>query len=121
MGMYYCSNNKVHPSGHQHYFLGHNRDIEFYSDSAYCIEPSGDKIQLHACHHQQGNQYFRFDPDTQQIKTGKNEKKCLEADESTGKVHVKSCDSSELKQKWKWGFVNEDNVRNWNTVGAKIL
>lgn len=121
MGLYFCSPNKVHPSGHQHYFLGHNRDIEFYSDSAYCIEPRGDRLELHACHHKQQGQYFRYDLDTQQIKSGVLEHKCLEADETTNKALVKPCNANEVKQKWKWGHENVDNLRNWRKVGARIL
>lgn len=121
MGLYYCSPNRAHPSGHQHFFLGHHRDIEFYSDAAYCIEPRGDKIQLHACHHRQGGQYFRYDLETQQIKNGVQEHKCLQADEGSGKVIVSQCDSNEAKQKWKWGHVNEANLRNWRNIGARVL
>lgn len=121
MGMYYCSPNKLYPTGHQHYFLGHHRDIEFYSDAAYCIETRGDKIELHACHHQQGSQYFHYDLDTQQLKNGVQEKNCLEANDSGDKVSIKQCKVDEPKQKWKWGRVNEDNLRKWKSVGARIL
>ena len=121
MGLYYCTQNKVHPSGHQHYFLGHNRDIEFYSDSAYCIDIGSGKIELHACHHKQSNQYFRYDLDSQHIKAGVREDRCLEADEGNNKVHVKTCDINEKKQKWTWGKINEENLRNWKNVGAKIF
>lgn len=118
MGLYFCSNNKVYPSGHQHYFLGHNRDIEFYSDAAYCIEARNEKLELVACHHQQGAQYFRYDVETQQIFNGRNEDKCLEASDT--KVFAKPCDANNQLQKWKWGSMNEENLRNWKQVGAKI-
>lgn len=121
MGLYHCSQNKLHPAGHQHYFLGHNRDIEFYSDAAYCIESQGGRIELHACHHRQQSQYFRYDLNTQQIKNGVKEKKCLEADEGASKVHIKPCDSNNVNQKWTWGKINESNLMNWKNVGAPIL
>lgn len=84
MGIYFCGSNKRNPGGHQHFLFGHHRDLEYYSDSAYCIDTRGDKLELHACHHQQGTQYFRYDLDTQQMKTGPSENKCLEADETNG-------------------------------------
>lgn len=121
MGLYFCSGNKVQPAGHQHYFLGHNRDIEFYSDAAYCIEPQGEKLELHACSHHQRGQYFRYDLDTKQMKNGVKEHKCLEADESISKVLVKPCDNNNVMQKWTWGKLNEENLKNWKSVGAKII
>lgn len=121
LGLYRCSNNKVHPSGHQHYFLGHHRDIEFYSDAAYCIESYGSSVRLAACHHQQGGQYFRYDVDTQQMFSQPSENKCLEADSSSQKILLRPCNSQETKQKWKWGHIDEDNLRNWKSRGAKIL
>lgn len=118
IGMYYCHSNRVYPSGHQHYFLGHNRDIEFYSDAAYCIEPRNGRVELVACHHQQGAQYFRYDVESQQMFCGKNEDTCLEAGDI--KLVTKPCDANNKFQKWKWGSVNEENLRNWKVVGAKI-
>lgn len=121
MGMYFCGSNKINPGGHQHYYLGHHRDIEFFSDSAYCIEPRGDKLELHACHHKQGGQYFRYDPDTQQIKNGVKEKNCMEADENHENVHMKKCNSNEPRQRWIWGRMNDENLRHWKSAGARIL
>lgn len=53
MGLYYCSTKRTRPSGNQHFYLGYHKDIEFYSDSAYCVQNYGGTIQLHACTHQQ--------------------------------------------------------------------
>jgi hypothetical protein len=119
--LYRCSHNKLHPSGHQHYFLGNHRDIEFYSDAAYCIDAYGSNIRLAACHHRQGSQYFRYDLDTQHIYSQSSEHKCLEADSSRQRIVIKKCDADEIKQKWKWGHANEDNLRHWKQRGAKIL
>jgi len=80
----------------------------------------GGVLQLHACNHQQGTQYFRYDLHTQQMRAGPDETMCLEADESSGKISVKSCNGQEVKQKWKWGHINEENLNNWEDVGAPI-
>lgn len=45
---------------------------------------------------------------------------CVEADISTQTLYVTLCDPQKDAQKWKWGFVNETNIRNWLTYGAKI-
>ena len=82
---------------------------------------SGSKIEVGTCHHQQGSQYFHYDLDSQQMKVGSNEKNCLEADEANSKILVKACDKNESKQKWTWGKLFEDNLKNWDKVGAKKL
>lgn len=121
VGFYSCSHDRRYPHGSQFFFLGNNRDIEYYTDSAYCLENSGNRIQVHTCHHHQGSQYFRYDLETQQIKVGVNEKNCLEGDDVKNKILVVTCDSNEVKQKWTWGQLYEENLRNWDTVGAKKI
>lgn len=121
VGFYSCSHDKVSPHGSQFFLLGHNRDIEYYTDSAYCLEYIGKRIEVHACHHQQGTQYFRYDIETQQMKVGAKENKCLQVDDAGSKIETTDCDRNEVKQKWLWGKVNEENLKNWANVGAKIL
>lgn len=120
MVLYYCSPNKLYPSGHQHYSLGQYKEIIYYADAAYCIEPVGDSIQLHACHHMHGNQYIRYDLDTQQLRHKTDESKCLQASDDGSSVVLRKCNDSEKKQKWKWGHVDEALLRNWENEGAKI-
>jgi hypothetical protein len=120
VGFYSCSHDRRYPHGSQYFFLGHNRDIEYYSDSAYCLQNSGNRIEVHTCTHQQGNQYFRYDLETQQMKVGNDEKNCFEADDAKNKIVVKPC-NGEKSQKWVWGEIFEENLRNWDTVGAKKM
>lgn len=47
--------------------------------------------------------------------------KCLDADIQSREVYVTNCDLSKPTQTWEWGFVNETNVRNWLTYGAKLV
>lgn len=101
--------------------LGHHRDIEYYSDSAYCMDSRSGKVELHACTHHQGSQYFRYDLETKQMKVREIEKQCLETDADGAKILIVSCNPAEIKQKWEWGHVNEENLRNWQSVGAKML
>jgi len=117
-----CSGEREHPGGSQHFFLGHHHDIEFYSDSAYCIDAGPYHIELHACHHKQGKQFFRYDLETQQIFSGSSKEKCLELDKGPKTIIIATkCDANNIKQKWKWGHVNEENLRDWKNKGAKIL
>lgn len=78
-------------------------------------------IVTQGCHNSQGNQYFRYDLDTKHIyHGGVSNNRCIEADIGTQTVYVTTCDPLKDAQKWKWGFVNETNIRNWLTYGSKI-
>jgi hypothetical protein len=121
VGFYSCSHDRRYPHGSQYFFLGHHRDIEYYSDSAYCLHNSGNRIEVHACSHQQGSQYFRYDVDTQLMYVGNDEKNCMHADETKSKIVVKPCDKDDVNQRWKWGKIYEENLRNWDKVGAKKM
>lgn len=118
--MYSCNHNRKHPSGSQFFFLGQYKEIIYYGDSAYCIQPQGEKLQLHACQHRQKGQYFKYDLDTQQIKHPEGETACIEAGDGGQFPVMKKCDPNEVKQKWIWGTINEDNVRNWDSLNVKF-
>lgn len=78
-------------------------------------------IYFSSCHYSQGNQYFRYDLKTLQIFHGSfQSQNCIEADAKERKVFVTSCDSSKITQQWRWGFMNETNLREWLTYGSKI-
>lgn len=47
--------------------------------------------------------------------------KCMECDIALQRVYVTICDFNKTTQQWKWGFVNETNVRNWLTYGPSIV
>lgn len=55
------------------------------------------------------------------MKVGNDEINCLEADNVKNKVLVKLCDANQKTQKWTWGKLYEDNLRNWDKVGAKKI
>lgn len=37
------------------------------------------------------------------------------------KVVVSKCDHRKKTQRWEWGFVDEENLNNWESYGAKLL
>lgn len=79
-------------------------------------------VRTGGCHNGQGNQYFRYDLDTKQIFHGpKRNHHCVEADIEAQSVFVVPCEVGKATQKWKWGFVNETNIRNWLSYGSKIV
>lgn len=124
-GVYYCGHNKKRPQDNQHFTLRYYRDIAM-PNMQDCFDSYGvgDKRELktHGCHNGQGNQYFRYDLKTMQIHHGSVRNQfCVEVDVSTQSVFVTRCVDGKLTQKWKWGFVNETNVRNWLHYGSKIV
>jgi hypothetical protein len=124
-GMYLCANNKIRPQDNQHLTLRFYRDIAL-PDMQMCLDAhaAGDKkpIVTGGCHAGQGNQYFRYDLDNNHIYHGSYaNQNCVEADTAAQTVYVTKCDPQKDTQKFKWGFVNETNIRNWLTYGSKIV
>jgi hypothetical protein len=122
--MYYCGNNKVRPQDNQHLTLRFYRDIAL-PNMQMCLDANGPDVKkpivTQGCHAGQGNQYFRYDLDNLHIYHGNiANKQCVEADIGTQSVYVTTCDDQKDAQKWKWGFVNETNIRNWLTYGSKL-
>jgi hypothetical protein len=73
------------------------------------------------CHKEQRNQYFRYDINSLQIHHGPHSRHdCVEADVGTQNVFVAKCNATKSSQKWRWGLVNEKNVRSWLRYGEKI-
>lgn len=124
LGLYPCAENKTHPQDTQFYILRHSRDIHINRHSRCLDAPGGgDKVKVitYPCHHGQGNQYFRYDIDTNQIYHGPwRNHKCMDLDPKDRSIFLSTCDTGSKTQKWRWGFVNETNIRNWLTYGASI-
>lgn len=124
-GLYSCAQNLKRPQDNQHFTLRYYRDIAS-PDMQMCFDSYGPgerrEVKIGGCHNGQGNQYFRYDLDTMQIfHASKHTNMCVEAEIKTQTVAVAKCDATKLSQQWKWGFVNETNIRNWLTYGSKIV
>lgn len=124
-GVYYCAQNKKRPQDNQHFTLRFYRDIAL-PNMQDCFDSYGigerREVKTHGCHNGQGNQYFRYDLQSMHIHHGPlRNNHCMEVDIGTQSVFVTNCDANKLTQKWRWGFVNETNVRNWLGYGSKIV
>ncbi|CAO1318883.1 unnamed protein product [Diamesa serratosioi] len=122
VGLFSCAHDKINPHQSQSFELSFFRDIRLKSDSGICLD-GGSTLQLvlFSCHQHQGNQMFRYDLDTKQIKLGKSEYICMEAESEGMKIIMERCDVNNELQQWTFGFVNETNLNNWNTYGSKLL
>lgn len=87
-------------------------------------DPNG-ALVMGICHHSQGNQYFRYNLDTQQIHHGSSERdECIEMDESrtdAGSVYFTKCNENLPSQKWHWAVVNEEALADWAAYGREII
>lgn len=124
LGMYPCAQNKTSPQGTQFFVLRYYRDINI-KRTMNCFDSSGSGIKrdiiTYACHHGQGNQYFRYDLESKKIYHGvKRNNHCVDMDAQTRTVFVTNCNENSLTQQWKWGFANKTNLNNWLTYGVKI-
>jgi hypothetical protein len=45
----------------------------------------------------------------------------VEVDLATSTAFETKCNSTRITQKFKWGFLNETNVRNWLSYGSKLV
>lgn len=77
---------------------------------------------MYPCHNGQGNQYFRYDLETQQLHHGtKRRNHCVDTDLPSKLLFIAKCDESSVTQKWKWAKVNETMLKNQVEMGAKFL
>lgn len=96
-----------------------------FAGTMFCFDQDGDgALVTGICHNSQGNQYFRYNLDTQQIHHASSERdECLEMDESrtdAGSVYITKCNENLLTQKWNWAVVNETALNDWAAYGVEI-
>jgi polypeptide N-acetylgalactosaminyltransferase len=111
----------VNPQANQHFALSWQRDIRLkFGELCWDVSESGKaQILLFGCHGMQGNQFWRYHPDTNEIVLV-NSKRCLDVDFNTKTVFVNPCDKSPT-QKWEFGQVNKTAIDNWLRAGSKII
>ncbi|XP_070508754.1 N-acetylgalactosaminyltransferase 6-like [Chironomus tepperi] len=124
LGLYPCAADLENPHDTQFFTLRHFRDIEI-KNTMFCLDKNEKGMLLtNICHHHQGNQYFRYDMDTQQIRFGGDiNDECLDMDiEKTENdaIFLSKCDENSLTQKWKFGMMNETALRTWTVSGFDI-
>ncbi|KFB49955.1 AGAP012414-PA-like protein [Anopheles sinensis] len=123
IGLYSCAEDKKQPQSNQFFQLSWHRDLRIkFGEMCWDVSESvpNAKILLYHCHGGQGNQLWRYEPDSQMLKQGKNNR-CLDMDPNTRAVFVNPCDGANPRQKWRWGFVNTTSIDQWDTYGAKVI
>lgn len=72
-------------------------------------------VILWGCHGMKGNQYFKFNPETEQI-LHPISNQCLDSDGAAKEIFMMSCDKNSQSQKWKFSKMNHTAIRvEWDT------
>lgn len=122
MGIFTCSNDKINPQLSQNFELSWQRDIrQKNNEQCWDVSEGGNApVTLFGCHGMQGNQLFRYLPDTHQIQHVISNR-CLDVDLEKKEVFVSTCNSENNNQKWTFGFVNSTAVNDWEHSGLKLV
>ncbi|KAK0075594.1 hypothetical protein PV325_006665 [Microctonus aethiopoides] len=73
-----------------------------------CLDYSGTDVILYPCHGSKGNQQWKYNLQTRQIKHGSSEK-CLAITESKQRLLMEECSQSVARQ--RWSFENYDSSK----------
>ncbi|KAK3881948.1 hypothetical protein Pcinc_013650 [Petrolisthes cinctipes] len=76
-------------------------------------------VLLFGCHKGLGNQMWKFDPESQMIHFGHYSGHCLDCSTSTLEVYVTHCDPTSSTQRWRWSYVNNERLQNYDTLDPK--
>lgn len=110
------------PGGRQNFRLRNHRDISIGDLESDCLEVKSGNLTVNECKFNQGNQYFRYDLETQQIFCGtKRNNQCIDMDPTLKTVFVAPCAAHKKTQMWIWGFTNETMLSDWANYGKEIL
>lgn len=104
----------------QNFTLTWHKDIRVKGKTVcFDVSDANDKadVTLYPCHGQQGNQYWRYDVETQQFMHGGNPR-CLDCDPGSLKLFVTTCDESSKTQKWRFENVNLTMLADWDNIGV---
>lgn len=104
----------------QNFTLTWHKDIRIKGKIiCFDVSDANDKadVTLYPCHGQQGNQYWRYDVETQQFMHGGNPR-CLDCDPGSLKLFVTTCDESSKTQKWRFENVNLTMLADWDNIGV---
>ncbi|KAL7012321.1 hypothetical protein ACKWTF_014770 [Chironomus riparius] len=75
-------------------------------------------INFLECHYTEfGNQFWRFNLKSNMINNGSDDNKsCLTADFEEHKLYMKTCNVSDINQKWKFSYQNSTALNDWENI-----
>ncbi|KAJ8725219.1 hypothetical protein PYW07_016177 [Mythimna separata] len=106
------------PYGEQDFLFSWHKDIRVQKrNMCWDLPESADKspIRLFSCHLGGGNQLWRYNLETKQIKHG-SDGHCVDWSPSTNELYIYRCDASRGTQKWTVDHVDEDMAAKWDSM-----
>ncbi|ESN98915.1 hypothetical protein HELRODRAFT_188954 [Helobdella robusta] len=100
-------------SGEQQLQLTWHRDIRPRGRSVcFDVSKSDNKspVILYTCHGMQGNQWWKYNVDTQQLLHPVSNL-CLDCDAERKEIFMNPCDPEVKTQRWKWSVLNKEQAR----------
>lgn len=103
--------------GGNDFILTLEKSIKYNDTNDQCFDSSG--MMFMNCHHQKGNQLWKFDVKTRQI-INPLKRKCLTANVTSASVFLGDCDEKIMEQKWNWEVENKTALADWDNSGVKF-
>lgn len=111
-----CDSNIIEPKKYQNFVLTFFKQITQGSND-FCLDSMN--LSLMDCHYEGGNQYWKFEQETGMIKNREDDAVfCLSANIMEKTVFMGKCDENDDQQKWKFGYVNETALNNWEDING---
>ncbi|CAM1309505.1 GALNT10 (predicted) [Pycnogonum litorale] len=115
-GLEKCIKDNVGASGEQKFQLSWHKDIRPQGRSVcFDVSTSYDRspILLYTCHGSQGNQLWRYNPETRQL-YHRVSNSCLDCDVARKELYMSQCNSLSTSQKWQIEKVNATALQFWD-------
>ncbi|XP_055591432.1 N-acetylgalactosaminyltransferase 6-like [Uranotaenia lowii] len=121
IGVFPCAANLTNPGANQNFMLTYFRDIRaVYKEICLDASDIGSEVISYNCHESQGNQLFQYDLKHKFLRHGKPaQNRCMDVVDK--RVIISKCDPLKKSQKWVWGSMNVDRLKNWESSGSKLL
>lgn len=114
LGLTLCSLNKTDPYRNQRFTFSWTRQITFYDK---CLDAP--TVNLQHCHFNFGHQLWKYNSTSKQIQNIPRDD-CISGNIETRELNLVQCNSSDINQRFTWGYVNATALENSETVGVKI-
>ena len=117
-GLESCMKDRNNIAGEQRFELTWHKDLRPFKRSV-CFDVSVGQsrapVVLYHCHGMKGNQYFKYNIDTQQLYHPVRQQ-CLDGNAERKELYMNPCESDNQNQKWKFEKINRNlAIKEWNS------
>ncbi|KAG6463705.1 N-acetylgalactosaminyltransferase 6 isoform X2 [Manduca sexta] len=109
-------------AGEQEFLLSWHKDVRSKQrNMCWDLPDSAPKspILLYTCHLGGGNQLWKYNPDTKQLKHG-GHTNCIDYDQTSHALYINRCDDTSRTQRWLVDKVDRDMIAKWDSFGTRV-